>query len=79
MAVVAPKIGEREPHRYDSDDDLDVPLAYNTRPANLAGVPAVTVPDGDDRLPVGVQFMAGLYEDIHLLRVARTFEQIRDA
>ncbi|GGC66746.1 amidase [Haloferax sulfurifontis] len=79
MPVVAPKIGERKPHSYDSDDGLDVPLAYNTRPANLAGVPAVTVPDGSDGLPVGVQFLAGRYEDAHLLRVARSFEKIRDA
>lgn len=79
MPVVAPKIGKHEPHSYDSDDDIDVPLAYNTRPANLAGVPALTVPDGADGLPVGVQFMAGRYEDATLLRIARTFEQVRDS
>ena len=79
MPVVAPEIGEHKPHSYDSDDDTDIPLAYNTRPANLAGIPAVTVPDGADGLPVGVQFMAGRYEDSSLLRVARSFELARDS
>lgn len=79
MPVVAPKIGTHESHKYDSDDDTSVPLAYNTRPANLAGIPAVTVPDGADGLPVGIQFMAGRYEDSWLLRVARSFELVRDS
>jgi len=79
MPAVAPKIGEHKPHSYDSDDDIDIPLAYNTRPANLAGIPAVTVPDGAGGLPVGVQFIGGRYEDAHLLRVARSFELVRDS
>lgn len=80
MPVVAPEVGAWQPHSYDADDQdaLDVPLAYNTRPMDLAGVPAVTVPDGGDGLPVGVQFVGGMHEDAHLLRVARTFERAQD-
>ncbi|SFG84885.1 amidase [Halopelagius inordinatus] len=87
MPVVAPEVGAWQPHSYDADDQdaLNVPLAYNTRPMDLAGVPAVTVPDesdagGDDAdaLPVGVQFVGGMHEDAHLLRVARAFERARD-
>ncbi|RDI70222.1 Asp-tRNA(Asn)/Glu-tRNA(Gln) amidotransferase subunit GatA [Halopelagius longus] len=84
MPVVAPEVGAWRPHEYDDADggeSLDVPLAYNTRPMDLAGVPGVTVPDGDDdgdALPVGVQFVAGSYEDAELLRIARTFERVRD-
>jgi amidase/aspartyl-tRNA(Asn)/glutamyl-tRNA(Gln) amidotransferase subunit A len=79
MPVVAPELGAKKPHSYGDDDGLDVPLAFNTRPADLAGVPAVTVPDGGDGLPVGVQFVAGRCEDRTALQVARTFEQVRDA
>ncbi|ELZ27927.1 aspartyl/glutamyl-tRNA amidotransferase subunit A, partial [Halogeometricum pallidum JCM 14848] len=80
MPVVAPEVGAWQPHSYDAnaDEGLTVPLAYNTRPMDLAGVPAVTVPDGGDGLPVGIQFVAGRHEDAHLLRVARTFERVRD-
>ncbi|WP_245902842.1 amidase [Salinigranum rubrum] len=79
MPVVAPELGAQKPHSYGESEGLDVPLAYNTRPADLAGVPAVTVPDGGDGLPVGVQFVAGRCEDRALLRVARAFERVRDA
>lgn len=82
MPVVAPEVGAWRPHEYDAEAEasLDVPLAYNTRPMDLAGVPAVTVPDGGDgdALPVGVQFVAGPYEDARLLRIARAFERMRD-
>jgi amidase/aspartyl-tRNA(Asn)/glutamyl-tRNA(Gln) amidotransferase subunit A len=94
MPVVAPTVGAWKPHDYEADaDGLDVPLAYNTRPMDLAGVPAVTVPDGNgggddgggdgndesaDDLPVGIQFAAGPFEDAGVLRVARTFERVRD-
>jgi amidase/aspartyl-tRNA(Asn)/glutamyl-tRNA(Gln) amidotransferase subunit A len=78
MPVVAPELGAQKPHSYGDDDGLDVPLAFNTRPADLAGIPAVTVPDGGDGLPVGVQFVAGRCEDRTVLQVARAFERVRD-
>ncbi len=77
MPVVAPELGAWQAHSYGaSDDGIDVPLAYNTRPANLAGVPAISVPAGEvDGLPIGVQFVGERSDDAHLLRVARTFER----
>lgn len=44
--------------------------------ANLAGVPALALPAGrhpENGLPVGVQFMAGLWEDAKLLDVTQLF------
>jgi amidase/aspartyl-tRNA(Asn)/glutamyl-tRNA(Gln) amidotransferase subunit A len=80
MPVVAPELGARKPHNYGESEGTDVPLAFNTRPADLAGVPAVTVPDGDpgNGLPVGIQFLAGRFDDASVLRVARAFERVRD-
>jgi aspartyl-tRNA(Asn)/glutamyl-tRNA(Gln) amidotransferase subunit A len=45
--------------------------------ANLARIPAVSVPCGEaDDLPVGLQIMAPTGEDRFLLDVAETFEKI---
>ena len=57
------------------DDPLQMYLAdANTVPANLAGVPAISVPCGDvDDLPVGLQLVAGRFEERRLLRVADAF------
>jgi amidase/aspartyl-tRNA(Asn)/glutamyl-tRNA(Gln) amidotransferase subunit A len=40
----------------------------------------VTVPDGGSGsdLPVGIQFLAGRFEDASVLQVARAFERVRD-
>jgi Asp-tRNA(Asn)/Glu-tRNA(Gln) amidotransferase A subunit family amidase len=49
----------------------DVPLAINTRPANLAGTPAVSLPAGErDGLPVGLQLVAPRGEDDALLSLS---------
>ncbi len=49
-----------------------------TIPANLAGIPAISVPAGKvSNLPVGVQFIGKQFEEGVLLQVAREFEKIR--
>ena len=47
------------------------------RPANLAGVPAVSVPCGLTKtgLPIGLQFIAEWTDEPLLLEIARTFER----
>lgn len=54
-------------------------LLRHNRPANLAGVPAVSVPGGFTRsgLPIGLQIMAGVSSEPVLLRIARIFERSR--
>jgi aspartyl-tRNA(Asn)/glutamyl-tRNA(Gln) amidotransferase subunit A len=54
-------------------------LLRHNRPANLAGVPAVSVPCGFTRsgLPIGLQIMAGVSSEPMLLRIARIFERSR--
>ena len=71
---VAFKLGEK------MDDPVQMYLNdIFTQPANIAGIPAVSVPAGmADGLPIGLQVMAGpLREDV-LLRVAYAFEQATD-
>jgi aspartyl-tRNA(Asn)/glutamyl-tRNA(Gln) amidotransferase subunit A len=51
-----------------------------TIPSALAGVCASSVPAGfsrDTKMPVGVQFICGAFEEARLLRVSKAFEEIR--
>lgn len=68
------KIGER------IDDPLQMYLNdITTIPANLAGVPGISIPSGlaeDDGLPVGIQFLAPAREDARLYRVGAALETL---
>ena len=62
---------------------VDDPLAMylndaTTLPANLAGVPAISIPSGlsDDGLPVGIQFIAPARHDATLYRVSAALEAL---
>ena len=50
-----------------------------TIPANLAGLPALSVPCGEDsqRLPIGLHLMAPPFGEEKLLSVAHAFEKGR--
>jgi aspartyl-tRNA(Asn)/glutamyl-tRNA(Gln) amidotransferase subunit A len=69
------KIGER------MDDPLKMYLSdIFTIPANLAGLPAVSVPCGMDSndLPVGLQLMAKPFDEEALIKAAHAFESNTD-
>jgi len=61
-----------------SDDPLAMYLAdLLTIPANMAGLPAISLPCGFDTggLPIGVQLITGVLQEERLLQVAHHFEQ----
>lgn len=63
------------------DDPLQMYLSdICTISANLAGVPGVSVPAGfsSNGLPIGLQLLAGPFEEEKLLRAARMFERETD-
>ena len=65
-----------------ADDPLAMYLTdAMTIPANLAGIPALSVPCGTDRdgMPVGLQIQAPAYREDLLFRVAAAFERARGA
>lgn len=64
-------------------EKLDDPLAMYlndiyTISANLAGIPGISIPCGEDSngLPIGIQLQASTFEEAKLLRVARMIEQL---
>ena len=53
-----------------------------TIPANLAGIPGISIPNGvasEDGLPVGIQFLAPAREDARLYHVGASLEAMQDA
>ncbi|MBR6851008.1 MAG: Asp-tRNA(Asn)/Glu-tRNA(Gln) amidotransferase subunit GatA [Lachnospiraceae bacterium] len=72
--TTAPKLGES------LKDPLKMYLSdIYTVPANLAGLPAISLPCGKDRigLPIGLQLTADCFREDILLRTAFTYEKIR--
>ena len=63
-----------------TDDPLQMYLAdVFTVSANLAGLPAISVPCGfSDRLPIGLQFTGRLFDESTLLRVADAYQRVTD-
>ena len=68
---VAFKLGEK------TDDPIQMYLNdIFTQPANIAGIPAISIPGGmSDGLPVGLQIMAAHLQEEKMLRVAHAYEQ----
>jgi aspartyl-tRNA(Asn)/glutamyl-tRNA(Gln) amidotransferase subunit A len=68
------KLGEKV------DDPLAMYLAdIYTVTANLAGIPGISIPCGENRekLPIGLQLFARHFDEATLLRVAHAYEQAR--
>jgi aspartyl-tRNA(Asn)/glutamyl-tRNA(Gln) amidotransferase subunit A len=69
------KLGEKV------NDPLAMYLAdIYTVTANLAGIPGISVPCGEnhEKLPIGLQLFARHFDEATLLRVAHTYENSRD-
>ena len=69
--IVAPRIGEKT-------DPLSLYLMdFYTIPANLAGIPAMSVPFGEvDGLPIGMQIMGKRFDDAAVLALSWNVEKL---
>lgn len=69
----------RLPHKIGSKIEVEDMYSYDvlTVPANLAGIPAISVPVGKiDGCPVGLQIMAPAFAETRMLQVARAVEDL---
>ena len=74
--IAAPLIGEESTRVAEVDHPTRALLLRLNRPANLAGVPAISVPCGftPAGLPVGVQFIGAANSEEALLEIASVFQ-----
>jgi len=75
--IAAPLIGQENISITGKDHSTRALLLRLNRPANLGGIPAISVPCGltATGLPAGLQFLAGVNKEVLLLDLASRFEQ----
>jgi aspartyl-tRNA(Asn)/glutamyl-tRNA(Gln) amidotransferase subunit A len=75
--ITAPLIDQEAIRIGDKDHSTRALLLCTNRPANLAGVPAISVPCGftPAGLPVGLQLIGAAADEHLLLQIAHTFER----
>ena len=78
--IPAPALGEESTPISGTNHPTRALLLRNNRPANLAGLPAMSVPCAfiPEGLPVGLQLIGAVSDEDVLLRLAHTFEQATD-
>jgi len=77
LPVLPPFIDQKEISWGRNREDVRAALLRMTRPGNLTGLPAISLPCGftADSLPVGLQLLGRPYDEATLLRVAYAYEQ----
>jgi len=75
--IFAPAVGEETTAVCGANHPTRALLLRNNRPANLAGLPAISIPcpGTADGLPVGMQLIGSVTDEPLLLRIAHSFEQ----
>lgn len=75
--ITATRVGEESVAIKGSIHPTRALLLRLNRPANLAGVPAISVPCGltENGLPVGLQFVGAVTDELLLLELAYNFER----
>jgi len=75
--IAAPQINQESIRIGDTDHSTRAVLLRPNRPANLAGVPAITVPIGftPAGLPAGLQLIGAVTNELLLLQIAAAFER----
>jgi aspartyl-tRNA(Asn)/glutamyl-tRNA(Gln) amidotransferase subunit A len=74
--IAAPQIGEEKTRIGEEDHPIRALLLRLNRPANLAGVPAISIPCGlsPSGLPIGLQLIGLHTAELALLQIAHAFE-----
>ena len=74
--IPAPRVSDLTTN-LDQLRPTELVLLRNTRPANVWGTPAISVPCGktSEGLPIGLQIIGPMGQDARVLQVARAFEK----
>ncbi len=76
--IICPTV-PKLPHKIGDSIGVEEMYAYDvfTTPANLAGICAISIPCGKiDKIPVGIQIMAGKGEEEKMLQIAKAIEEL---
>lgn len=75
--IPAPKINQTTVDMGGEDLAIMSALSQLTRPANLSGFPAISVPCGftEDTLPIGLQLIGRPFAEAAVLQIAQAYEQ----
>ncbi len=78
LPVAAPRIEESEVMAGRTKENVRIALLRLTRPGNLTGLPAITLPCGltKDGLPTGLQLIGRHMDEKTVLRAAYAYEQL---
>ena len=79
--IPAPVIGERRVHvSGERETAVRAELLRMTRPSNLTGLPAISIPCGftRDGLPIGLQIIGPRWGEAQLLAIAHAYEEATD-
>ena len=78
VPTATPLIADLHPGEQGNLRQTELATLRNTRPFNLYGLPAVSVPCGfsSDRLPVGLQIAGPLWGEAVVLQLAYAYEQV---
>lgn len=80
VPVAAPRIGEKLVTIGGEEETVRAALIRLNRPANLTGLPAISMPCGFTRagLPIGVQILGRAWDEATLFGIARAYEQAHE-
>jgi Asp-tRNA(Asn)/Glu-tRNA(Gln) amidotransferase A subunit family amidase len=75
LAMTAPRLDARTTEGVDGTLDVRAAMTLFTRPFNLTGLPALSMPCGfDDGLPIGLQLVGRPFDEATVLRAAQAYE-----
>ena len=77
LPIAAPRIDEKEVKIGRSREEVRLAMLRLTRPGNLSGLPAISIPCGftKEQLPVGLQLIGRRYDELSVFRAAYAYEK----
>ena len=78
LPIIAPPLDQTEVRIGKSSEDIRLALLRLTRPGNLSGLPAISIPCGfsSQGLPIGLQLIGRRLDEATVLRAAYAYETV---